>query len=128
METEELDQDDVVDAEEQPQDDSAPKRDNSTWFKQDVVVRPETPDPEWHKEPNAEDAPKHNWFKELVNTEKGPLTFDDLMGSTVDFTKFAKNRLKKDKITKADLKGPAFKLLKGTYTNSIKLEYNLEQC
>ncbi|GJY84506.1 hypothetical protein Tco_0497882 [Tanacetum coccineum] len=50
------------------------------------------------------------------------------MGSTVDFTKFAKNRLKKDKITKAYLKGPAFKLLKGTYKNNNELEYNMEQC
>ncbi|GJR06660.1 hypothetical protein Tco_0529644 [Tanacetum coccineum] len=39
----------------------------------------------------------------LVNAKKDPLTFDDLMASTIDFTKFSKNRLKKDKITKADL-------------------------
>ncbi|GKE04001.1 hypothetical protein Tco_1396019, partial [Tanacetum coccineum] len=128
IEIEEPVEDNVVNAEEQPQDDAAPKRDNSIWFKQDVVVRPETPDPEWHKEPNADDAPEQNWFNELVNAEKDPLTFDDLMGSTVDFTKFAKNRLKKDKITKADLEGPAFKLLKGTCRNNIELEYNLEQC
>ncbi|GJZ32291.1 hypothetical protein Tco_0577727 [Tanacetum coccineum] len=48
-------------------------------------------------------------------------------GSTVDFTKFVKNRLKKDKITKADLRVPIFKLLKGTCRNNIKLEYNMEQ-
>ncbi|GKC88682.1 hypothetical protein Tco_1149331 [Tanacetum coccineum] len=67
-------------------------------------------------------------FNELVNAEKDPVTFDDLMGSTIDFIKLAKNRLKKDKITKANLEGPAFKLLKGTCRNSIKLKYNLEQC
>ncbi|GJT52825.1 hypothetical protein Tco_0978982 [Tanacetum coccineum] len=76
MDTEEPVQDNVVNAKEQPQDDAAPKQDNSIWFKQDVV---------------------------LVNAEKDPLTFDDLIGSTIDFTKFAKNRLKKDKITKSDL-------------------------
>ncbi|GKB82540.1 hypothetical protein Tco_0949435 [Tanacetum coccineum] len=38
------------------------------------------------------------------------------------------NRLKKDKITKADLEGPTFMLLKGTCRNQIKLEYNFEQC
>nr|GFD53676.1 hypothetical protein [Tanacetum cinerariifolium] len=75
--------------------------------KQDVVFRPETPDLEWHKEPNVDDAPKQNWFNELVNAKKDPLTFDDIMGSTVDFIKFAENHLKKDKITKADLEGPA---------------------
>nr|GEW88521.1 hypothetical protein [Tanacetum cinerariifolium] len=44
------------------------------------------------------------------------------MGSTMDFTKFVKNRLKKDKITKAELRGPTFKLLKGTCRNSTELE------
>nr|GEV05485.1 hypothetical protein [Tanacetum cinerariifolium] len=110
----------------EPQDDVAPKQENSIWFKQDA--RPETLDPEWHKVSNADDALEHTWFHELVNADKNPLTFDDLMGSTVDFKKFAMHRLKKDKITKADLEGPAYNLLKGTYRNNIELEYNLEQC
>ncbi|GJR48825.1 hypothetical protein Tco_1316928 [Tanacetum coccineum] len=38
------------------------------------------------------------------------------------------NRLKKDKITKADLEGPKFKLHKGTCRNSIELEYHMEHC
>nr|GEV64938.1 hypothetical protein [Tanacetum cinerariifolium] len=50
------------------------------------------------------------------------------MSSIVDFTKFFEHCLKKDKITKADLEGIAFKLLKGNYKNSIELEYNMEQC
>ncbi|GJZ25221.1 hypothetical protein Tco_0562680 [Tanacetum coccineum] len=128
IETEESVQDDVVNSKEQAQDDAAPKQDNSTWFTQDLVVKPETPDPDWHKEPNVDDTPEHTWFNELINAEKDPLSFDDLMGSTVDFTKFAKNHLKKDKITKADLQGQTFKLLKGTCRNSIELEYNMEQC
>ncbi|GKA33767.1 hypothetical protein Tco_0720196 [Tanacetum coccineum] len=43
------------------------------------------------------------------------------MGLVVDFAKFTKNCLKKDKITKVGLEGPAFKLLKGKYRNYIKL-------
>nr|GEV02525.1 hypothetical protein [Tanacetum cinerariifolium] len=35
---------------------------------------------------------------------------------------------KKDKITKADLEGPLFKLMKGKHRNYIDLEYNFEQC
>ncbi|GJY69562.1 hypothetical protein Tco_0472544 [Tanacetum coccineum] len=101
MESEEPIQDNDVNAEEQSKDDAAPKQDNFIWFKQD--------------------------FNELVNAEKDPVTFDDLIGSTIDFTKLAKNRQKKDKITKANLEGTAFKLLKGTCRNIIKLEYNLEQ-
>ncbi|GJT25528.1 hypothetical protein Tco_0895465 [Tanacetum coccineum] len=79
-----------------------------------------------YKELNADDAPEQNWFNEMMNVEKDPDTFGDLMGSTIDFTKFAKHCLKKDKLTKADLEGPAFKLLKGNYQNYIKLEYNME--
>ncbi|GJY29632.1 hypothetical protein Tco_0405399 [Tanacetum coccineum] len=48
--------------------------------------------------------------------------------STVDFKKFAKHYFGKDKSTKADLEGPAFRLLKGNYKNNIELEYNMEQC
>ncbi|GJX42631.1 hypothetical protein Tco_0257621 [Tanacetum coccineum] len=128
MNAEESIEDDVVDAEKPTQENVVPEQDNSIWFKQYIVERPETPDPDWYKEPNANDAPEQNWFNEMVNAEKDLVTFDDLMGSTVDFTKFAKHCLKKDKIMKADLKGPAFALLKGNYRNSIELECNLKQC
>ncbi|GJU36691.1 hypothetical protein Tco_1185045 [Tanacetum coccineum] len=49
-------EDDVENVEEQPQDDDAPRKDNSVWFKQDP--KPKTPDPNWQKEPKADDAPK----------------------------------------------------------------------
>ncbi|GJU32856.1 hypothetical protein Tco_1176445 [Tanacetum coccineum] len=38
------------------------------------------------------------------------------------------NRLKINKLTKADLVGPVYKLLKGTCQSSIKLEYDMEEC
>ncbi|GJV15298.1 hypothetical protein Tco_1360621 [Tanacetum coccineum] len=98
--------------------------------KEDVVDAkdPSQADAKWHKEPTVDDAPEQIWFNEMVNAEKDPLTFDDVMGSVIDFTKFTKNCLKKDKITKADLEGRAFKLLKGKHRNYIELEYNFEQC
>ncbi|GKB92112.1 hypothetical protein Tco_0964384, partial [Tanacetum coccineum] len=120
-------QDDDMVAGDMPHDDAAPIQDLSKWFKQDVVVRPETPDPKWHKEPNADDVPEQPWFNEMVNAEKDPVTFDDLMSSTIDFTKYIKHCLKKDRTTKADLEGPTFKLLKGNYRNYIELEYNMER-
>ncbi|GJR31298.1 retrotransposon protein, putative, ty1-copia subclass [Tanacetum coccineum] len=58
------------------------------------------------------DALEQNWFNEMVNPEKDPEKFDVLMGSTIDFTKFSKNRLQKDKLMKAELEGPTFALLK----------------
>ncbi|GJR25469.1 hypothetical protein Tco_1101701 [Tanacetum coccineum] len=68
---------------------------------------------------------------ELVSTAyviKYSLTFDELMATPIDFTKIAMKRLKLDKITKADLVGSVYKLLKGTCKSSIELEYNMDQC
>ncbi|GJR61706.1 hypothetical protein Tco_1503868 [Tanacetum coccineum] len=55
---------------------------------------------------SKETSKEQTWFNKLVNFEKDPLTFDDQMATPINFTKFAMNRLKKDKITKADLVGP----------------------
>ncbi|GKC02139.1 hypothetical protein Tco_0993749 [Tanacetum coccineum] len=129
MEAGEPVENDVVDAEDPTQADaSAPKQDKSTWFKMVVVDRPESPDPEWHKEPTIDDAHEQTWFNEMVNAEKNQRTFDDVMDLVIDFTNFTKNCLKKDKITKADLEGPKIKLMKGIHKNYIEVEYNFEQC
>ncbi|GJU90844.1 hypothetical protein Tco_1303267 [Tanacetum coccineum] len=50
------------------------------------------------------------------------------MATPIDFSKFAMNRLKIDKLTKAHLIGPVYNLLKGTCQSSIELEYNMEEC
>ncbi|GJT76807.1 hypothetical protein Tco_1043532 [Tanacetum coccineum] len=50
------------------------------------------------------------------------------MSTPIDFSAFAMNRLKLNKITKADLVGSVFNLLKGTYKICVKLEYNMEEC
>ncbi|GJR38426.1 hypothetical protein Tco_1214110 [Tanacetum coccineum] len=104
MDVEELILNDVVNDVVQPQNESDPKNDNSTWFTQ--PPRPETPDPEWTKDPTADDA----------------------SDTPLDFSKFSINRLKLDKLAKADLVGPVYKLLKGTCRSSVELEYNKEQC
>nr|GEV89455.1 40S ribosomal protein S13 [Tanacetum cinerariifolium] len=83
----ELTHDEDMDAEGVTHNDTAPKQDRSKWFKQRVVERDESPDLKWHKEPNADDAPEQNWFNETMNAQKDPVTFDDLMGTTLDFTK-----------------------------------------
>nr|GEV04140.1 hypothetical protein [Tanacetum cinerariifolium] len=118
--------DDVVYEVDQPQDDADPKNDKSTWFKQ--PPRLETPNPWWNKDQTISDEPEQTWFNDLVNAEKDSLTFDERMETLIDFSKFAMNRLKLDKITKAYLVGPVYKLLKGTCKSSIELEYNMDQC
>ncbi|GJV76950.1 hypothetical protein Tco_1508534 [Tanacetum coccineum] len=50
------------------------------------------------------------------------------MATHIDFSKFAMNRLKLEKITKADLVGLVYNLQKGTCQSRIELEYNMEEC
>ncbi|GKC23830.1 hypothetical protein Tco_1025980 [Tanacetum coccineum] len=81
-------------------------------------------------QPQNDAAPTQEqpWFNDLVYAEKDPLIFDELMATPIDFSKFAMDHLKLDKITKDDLVGHIYKLLKGTYKSSIELEYNMDQC
>ncbi|GKD79793.1 hypothetical protein Tco_1342414, partial [Tanacetum coccineum] len=74
---------------------------------------PPTPDLEWNKDKNGDDGPEQPWFNDLVYAEKDTLTFDELMATPIDFSKFVMNHLKLDKITKSDLVGLVYKLLKG---------------
>ncbi|GKA03169.1 hypothetical protein Tco_0675950, partial [Tanacetum coccineum] len=102
--------------------DSAPKHD---WFRQ--PQRPPTPDPEWNTCQVVNDHPEQPWFN-ILSAAKDPLIFDKLMATPLGFSNFAKNHLKLDKITKADLVGPVYNLLKGTCQGSFELEYNMEEC
>ncbi|GJU99737.1 hypothetical protein Tco_1329008 [Tanacetum coccineum] len=86
---------------------------------------PPTPDPEWNTRQVVDDQPEHN---NMEYAAKNPLTFDDLVATHIDFYKFAMNRLKIDKLTKAHLVGPVYNILKGTCQSSIELEYNMEEC
>ncbi|GJY69960.1 hypothetical protein Tco_0472942 [Tanacetum coccineum] len=58
VDDEELVQYDAMDAEDMTHDDAAPNQDMSKWFKQDAIMRPETLDPDWFKEPNTNNAPE----------------------------------------------------------------------
>ncbi|GJZ61277.1 hypothetical protein Tco_0617414 [Tanacetum coccineum] len=64
----------------------------------------------------------------MVSAAKDPLTFDELMATQIDLSKYAMNRLKIDNLTQAHLVGPVYELLKGTCKSSIELEYNMEEC
>ncbi|GJY59492.1 hypothetical protein Tco_0459384 [Tanacetum coccineum] len=82
------------------------------------------------EEPKKESVvePTKEVIMDALNDDVGPLTFDELMATPIDFSKFAMNRLKIDKLTKAHLVGPVYNLLKGTCQSSIELEYNMEEC
>ncbi|GJZ50645.1 hypothetical protein Tco_0604835 [Tanacetum coccineum] len=118
----------VVNNDDQPQDDSEPQTNHDPkhdWFKQPLW--PPTPDLEWNTCQLVDDQPEQPWSNNMLSVAKDPLTFDELMPTPIDFSNFAKNRLKLDKITKIDLVGYVYNLLKGTYQSSIELEYNMEE-
>ncbi|GJR27865.1 hypothetical protein Tco_1104097 [Tanacetum coccineum] len=56
-------------------------------------------------EENIVDKIEQTWFNDLKSAQKDPLTFDELMATPIDFSEFAKNRLKLDKITKENPNG-----------------------
>ncbi|GJV42025.1 hypothetical protein Tco_1420465 [Tanacetum coccineum] len=64
----------------------------------------------------------------MVCTTKDPLTFNDLMATLINFSKYVLNRLKIDNRTQDLLLGPAYNLLKGTCSSCIELEYNFQEC
>ncbi|GJX18376.1 hypothetical protein Tco_0221053 [Tanacetum coccineum] len=64
----------------------------------------------------------------MVSAAKDPLTFDELMATPIDFSKYAMNRLKIDNLTQELLVGPVYNMLKGICTSSITLEYDMEEC
>ncbi|GJX53291.1 hypothetical protein Tco_0281660 [Tanacetum coccineum] len=113
----------------QPQDTSKPKTRktlNLEWFK--LPSSPPTHDPEWNKCQVVLDQPAQPWFNQMVSTSKDPLTFNDLMDTPIDFSKYVLNGLKIDNLTQDILLGCAFNLLKGTCSSSIELEYNFQEC
>ncbi|GJW68827.1 hypothetical protein Tco_0123251, partial [Tanacetum coccineum] len=120
---------DVIHDDDQPQDTSKPKTyktSNQDWFKQ--PPRPPTPNLEWNKRQVILDQPEQQWFNQMVSATKDPLTFNDLIATLIDFSKYVLNRLKIDNLTQDLLLGPAYNLLKGTCTSSIELEYNFQEC
>ncbi|GJY47964.1 hypothetical protein Tco_0437920 [Tanacetum coccineum] len=73
-----------------------------------------------------DNTPEYTWLNDFVDATKD-LEEDKIQeGSMIMFAKKLKEILKKKKLTKADLRGARFELLKSRFSNSIELEYNME--
>nr|GEZ40128.1 hypothetical protein [Tanacetum cinerariifolium] len=121
--------DDVVHDDDQTQDASEPKTAKTLspeWFTQ--LPRPLTPDLEWNKREVVLDQPEQPWFNQMVSTTKDHLTFDNLMATRINFSKYVLNRLKINNLTQDILLGTAYNLLKGMCSSSIELEYHFQEC
>ncbi|GJV69665.1 hypothetical protein Tco_1485174 [Tanacetum coccineum] len=74
----------------------------------------------------VDDGPTQNWLSYLAKAEKPSKTFNELMSTPINFTAFAMNRLQISDLTKVDLVGPVYNLLKGTCKSYVELEYKME--
>ncbi|GJS47394.1 hypothetical protein Tco_0597515 [Tanacetum coccineum] len=88
--------------------------------------RPPTPDPEWNERQVVLDQPTQPWFNQMVSASKDPLTFNDLMATPIDFSKYVLNGHKIENLTQDILLGLAFNLLKGTCSSKYLKTSDLE--
>ncbi|GJR32499.1 hypothetical protein Tco_1108731 [Tanacetum coccineum] len=71
--------------------DPKPKRKRPDWYP--ISLTPKTPDLDWNTTKTIDDDEEQPWFKEMINAEKPPLTFDELINRPIDFLAYALNHL-----------------------------------
>ncbi|GJR46472.1 hypothetical protein Tco_1314575 [Tanacetum coccineum] len=110
---------------EEPKGKVASKRDSFTKPK-----RPQEPiDPDWNDRKAPQKGPTQSWLMTLASSaDKPSKTFDKLLRTPIDFSEYIMNGLKIFNLTQETLLGPAFKLLKGTRSNYVELEYDFKEC
>ncbi|GKB26431.1 hypothetical protein Tco_0865832 [Tanacetum coccineum] len=102
----------------------------SDWFKK--LIPPQKPtDLDWHVGKTTQEGPPQKWLMTLAVstlTNKSLKDFDELMSTPIDFSRYILNGLEIKNLTQETLLGPAFRLLKGTHSNYVELEYDFEEC
>ncbi|GJY36624.1 hypothetical protein Tco_0422002 [Tanacetum coccineum] len=92
--------------------------------------RPETPEPDWVIPPNDLPEPENNWANAFATSYKDPEE-NKLLQKTSDMGSFIRwyyRRIGKLKLSKADLEGPAYKVVSAFHSNNISLQYQIEEC
>ncbi|GJS84704.1 hypothetical protein Tco_0751245 [Tanacetum coccineum] len=88
------------------------------WFTK--PKQPQEPtDPDWNEGKTPQQGPTQSWLMTLASSVDKP---------SKTFSAYIMNGLKITNLTQETLLGPAFKLLKGTCTNYVELEYDFEEC
>ncbi|GKA07990.1 hypothetical protein Tco_0687321 [Tanacetum coccineum] len=91
---------------------------------------PASPEPNWIIPSNDLLEAENNWADALAESYKDPEE-NKLLSKTRDMGAFIKWYYKwigKKKLTKADLEGLAFNVVKGFHDNSISLQFQMEEC
>ncbi|GKB62905.1 hypothetical protein Tco_0919091 [Tanacetum coccineum] len=90
----------------------------------------ETPEPEWVIPSNDLPKSKNNWANVIAKSYKDPEE-NKLLRKTGDMGSFIKwycRQIGKSKLSKADLEGPAFKVVRPFHENNISLQFQMEEC
>ncbi|GJS72301.1 hypothetical protein Tco_0705142 [Tanacetum coccineum] len=96
---------------------------------QDQEENLEPTDLDWNVGKTPQQGQNQSWLMTLASSaDKPSKTFDKLMSTPIDFSAFIMNGLKFNNLTQETLLGPAFRLLKGTRSNYVELEYDFEEC
>nr|GEW25855.1 hypothetical protein [Tanacetum cinerariifolium] len=95
------------------------------WFSQ--PKKPPTPDRDWNKTLPAVQGSTQTWISELAKQADSRSSFNELLDTPLDLSKFIMNRLRVYTLTPELLAGPTFELMKGSCTSLIELEYHLEE-
>ncbi|GJU85378.1 hypothetical protein Tco_1292924 [Tanacetum coccineum] len=115
------------DNEDEPRNETASRRD---WFKKPKPPQEPT-NPDWNIGKTTQEGPTQNWSMTLAattSTDKSLKEFDELMITLIEFSGYILNGLEIENLTQEILLGPAFRLLKGTRSNYVELEYAFEEC
>nr|GEW35577.1 hypothetical protein [Tanacetum cinerariifolium] len=107
----------------QPDNEEAPKHD---WFQK--PDKPQTPDRAGNKSKSVDFRSPQKWISTIAKARKPPRTFDELMGTPIDFSAYVMNYLNIYNLTREILVGLTFNLLKGTCKIFAELKYHFEEC
>ncbi|GKB66794.1 hypothetical protein Tco_0928206 [Tanacetum coccineum] len=85
---------------------------------------------DWVVPPNDLPETENNWSNAIANTYKDPGE-NKLIRKTRDMGSFIKwycKQIGKSKLSKADLEGPTFNLVRPSHKNNISLQFQMEEC
>nr|GFB51678.1 hypothetical protein [Tanacetum cinerariifolium] len=84
------------------------------WFP--LPKKPPTPDRDWNKTLPAVQGSAQTWISELAKQADSRSSFNELLDTLIDFSKFIMNRLGVDTLTPELLAGPTYELMRGHVT------------
>ncbi|GJS20822.1 hypothetical protein Tco_0449454 [Tanacetum coccineum] len=105
--------------------------DTTTWFRPiPKEERHASPEPEWVIPPIDLPEADNNWANAFAKAHQDP--DENKLHNKIDdigsFIRWYCRRIGKEELSKADLEGPAFMMVKGFHENNISLQFQMEEC